>query len=76
MADLSCREIAVKISPEYAAKAYSTVKKYGSILKEEWQNSGYWVGVVEMPGGMEEEFYEKLNNICHGDVEAKVLKTK
>jgi ribosome maturation protein SDO1 len=70
------KEIAVKIGPDYAAKAYSTIKKYGTVLREEWQNSGYWVGVIEMPGGLEEEFYEKINNICHGDVEAKVLKTK
>jgi len=70
------KEIAVKISPEYAGKAYSIVKNYGTILREEWQNNGYWVGVVEMPGGMESEFYEKINEICHGEVEAKVLKTK
>ena len=70
------KEIAVKISPEYAGKAYSIIKNYGSILREEWQNNGYWVGVVEMPGGMESEFYEKINSICHGEVEAKVLKTK
>lgn len=70
------KEIAVKIGPEYAGKVYSTVKKYSKILREEWQNNGYWVAVVEMPGGLEEEFYEKLNNICHGEVEAKVLKTK
>lgn len=70
------KEIAVKIGPEYAGKAYATVKNYGTILKEDWQNDGYWIGVIEMPGGLEEEFYEKLNNICHGDVEVKVLKTK
>tara|TARA_Y100000031_G_scaffold66859_1_gene74697 strand:- start:224 stop:925 length:702 start_codon:yes stop_codon:yes gene_type:complete len=70
------KEIAVKIGPDYAGKAYSTVKKYGTILREEWQNNGYWVAVVEMPGGMETEFYEKVNGICHGEVEAKVLKTK
>ncbi len=70
------KEIAVKIGPDYAGKAYSTVKKYGTILREEWQNNGYWIAVVEMPGGLEEEFYEKINNICHGEVEAKVLKTK
>tara|TARA_Y100000034_G_C6783211_1_gene350211 strand:+ start:170 stop:871 length:702 start_codon:yes stop_codon:yes gene_type:complete len=70
------KEIAVKIGPDYAGKAYSTVKKYGTILREEWQNNGYWVAVVEMPGGMETEFYEKVNGICRGEVEAKVLKTK
>jgi ribosome maturation protein SDO1 len=70
------KEMSVKISPQYAGKAYSTVRNFGTILREEWQNSGYWLGVVEMPGGMEAEFYEKINNICHGDVEIKVLKTK
>ena len=70
------KELQVKIGPQYAAKAYATVKKYGTILKEEWQNNGYDVAVLEMPGGMESEFYEKINEICHGEVEAKVLKTK
>ena len=70
------KELQVKIGPQYAAKAYATVKKYGTILKEEWQNNGYYVAVLEMPGGMESEFYEKINEICHGEVEAKVLKTK
>ena len=70
------KEIEVKIGPEYAAKAYSIVKKYGTILREEWQNNGYYVGIIEMPGGMESEFYEKINEVCHGEVEAKVLKTR
>jgi len=70
------KEIAVKIGPDYAGKVYGTIKNYGKILKEDWQNNGYWVGVIEMPGGLEQEFYEKLNNICHGEVEVKVLKTK
>jgi len=70
------KEIAIKIGPEYAGKAYSTVKNHGTILKEEWQDNGYFVAVVEMPGGLEQEFYEKINNICHGEVEVKVLKTK
>ena len=70
------KEISVKIGPQYAGKAYSIVKNYGTILREEWQNNGYWVGVVEMPGGMETEFYEKINSVCHGEVEAKVLKAR
>ena len=70
------KEIAVKIGPEYAAKSYAILKSFGTILREEWQNDGYWSGVIEMPGGLEEEFYEKINSICHGEVEAKVLKTK
>ena len=70
------KEIALKIPPDFAPKCYSTVKAFGTILREEWQSNGYWVGVVEMPGGMESDFYDKLNKICHGNVESKVLKTK
>ena len=70
------KEIQVKINPQYAAKAYSTVKKFGTILKENWLNDGYFVAVLEMPGGMEQEFYDKLNGICHGEVEVNVLKTR
>lgn len=70
------KEIAVKISPEFAPKCYSTVRMFGSLIREEWQNNGYWVAVVELPGGMENDFYDKLNKICHGNVESKVLKIK
>ncbi|MBI2657029.1 ribosome assembly factor SBDS, partial [Candidatus Woesearchaeota archaeon] len=47
------KEIAIKIGPDYAPKCYSTVKSFGTILREEWQTNGYWVAVVEIPGGME-----------------------
>lgn len=70
------KEIAIKIPPDYAPKCYSTVKSFGTILREEWQTNGYWVAIVELPGGMENDFYDKLNKICHGNVESKVLKIK
>jgi ribosome maturation protein SDO1 len=70
------KEISIKISPQYAVKAYPIIKRYGTILKEDWQNNGYYVAVVEMPGGMESEFYDKVNEVCHGEAEAEVLKTR
>lgn len=70
------KELAIKIGPEYAPKCYSTIKMFGTIIREEWQTNGYWVAVVELPGGMESDLYDKLNKICHGQVESKVLKVK
>ena len=70
------KEIAIKIPPEYAPKCYSTVKSFGTILREEWQSNGNWIVVVETPGGMENDFYDRLNRICHGSLESKVLKIK
>ena len=70
------KEVAIKISPEYAPKCYSTIKQYGTILREEWQSNGFWVAVIELPGGLENDLYDKLNKICHGNVESKILKVK
>lgn len=70
------KEIALKIPPEYAPKCYAIVKSFGTILREEWQSNGYWISVVEMPGGMENDLYDKLNRICHGNLESKVLRIK
>ncbi len=73
---LEIKEIAVKIPPEYAAKSYSAVKSFGQILKEEWQKDGSWIVVIEMSGGLENDFYDSINKICHGNIESKVLKIK
>ena len=70
------KEIALKIAPDFAPKCYSTVKAFGIILREEWQTNGYWIAVVELPGGMENDLYDKLNKICHGNLESKELKIK
>ena len=70
------KEISIKLEPQHAPKAYPIIKKYAAILKEEWMNNGYYAALIEMPGGLEEEFYEKMNAICHGEMEATVVKTK
>lgn len=70
------KEISVKISPAYAPKCYSLIKSQGTILREEWQSNGYWNAVVEIPGGMESEFYDRLNKLTSGNVECKVIRTK
>ncbi len=66
--------IAVKLTAEDSAKCYGDIKAFGTILREEWQSSGAWIGVVEMPAGMQTEFIERLNAKTKGNVEAKVLK--
>jgi len=70
------KEIAVKIPAEYAAKSYGVVKTLGKMLREEWLNDGSLAVVIEIPGGMEEEMHNKLNGLCHGNVETKILNTK
>ena len=70
------KEIAVKIPAEFAAKSYQVITKFGKKLREDWQSDGSLMVVIEMPGGLEEDFHNELNALCHGNVETKILKTK
>lgn len=66
--------IAIRLSAEDSAKCYGDIKAFGTVLKEEWQASGAWIGVVEMPAGMQTEFLDRLNAKTRGNVEARILK--
>jgi ribosome maturation protein SDO1 len=68
------KTIELTIPASSASKAYGVVKQFGKVLKETWQNDGSWQGTLEIPGGMEQELYDKLNAITHGELVAKVVK--
>lgn len=67
-------KVAIHIPGEDTGKVYGVIPEYGKTIKEEWQQDGSWVAVVEIPGGMQEGFYHKLSEITHGQVETKLLK--
>lgn len=70
------REVAIKLTAEYAGKSYSILKQYGKVIKDEWQNDGGLVVVLEIPAGLQLELIDKLNALTHGDVDFKVLGSK
>ncbi|MBW3021904.1 ribosome assembly factor SBDS [Candidatus Woesearchaeota archaeon] len=70
------KEIEVILGSEYAGKAYPAVKSFGKLLKDEWRNDGSWRAVVEIPAGTQEEFFDKLNSLTHGEVETKILDSR
>ena len=65
--------VAVKVPPDHAQRVYGTLKGYG-IQKEEWARDGSLIVVLEMPAGMQGEFYEKINRATAGAVETKLMK--
>jgi ribosome maturation protein SDO1 len=66
--------IAVKVPPDYAAKVYGAVSGFGKIGKQEWQSDGSWIGVITMPAGLQDDFYETLNRLTKGEAETKIVK--
>ncbi len=67
-------QVAIHIPGENTGKVYGIITEFGETKKEEWQPDGSWVAVVEIPGGMQDNFYQKLSEITHGQVETKLLK--
>jgi ribosome maturation protein SDO1 len=65
--------IEVRIPPAYAAKAYGTIKSYGSIKSEKWRADGSLLSTIEMPAGLYGPFLEKLGELTKGMAEAKRL---
>ncbi len=66
--------VAIKLPAEYAAKSYGAVAKFGNLTKQEWQNDGSWIGVIEIPAGMQDDLYNLLNSHTKGSAETKLLK--
>lgn len=65
------KKIQVIIPTQYAGQCYTVLKRYNAT--EEWMNNGSLKGRVELPAGIIDEFFGKLNSICHGELESSIL---
>lgn len=66
--------VAVQIPAEYAGSAQAQVRQFGDLQREEWQNDGSWVGVIEFPAGMQNDFYDLVNEHTSGTAETRIIK--
>jgi len=67
------RELAVKIPAKFTSQSYHVLKNFGKIIRDEWQNDGSLVCLVELPAGLSEEFEDELNKLTHGEVDIKLI---
>jgi ribosome maturation protein SDO1 len=67
------RKIAIKIPMSHVGKSQHVVRKFGQVKQEQWLHDGSWAAVVEIPAGIQMEFFEKLNDLTKGEVETKVV---
>jgi ribosome maturation protein SDO1 len=66
-------KVAIRVPGDFSGKVYGAIPEFGNAIQEEWQQDGSWVAVVEIPGGMQENFYNRLNELTRGQVETKLL---
>ena len=67
-------KVAVRLPGSAAGSAYSIIHGFGEIINEEWQQDGSWIGIVEMPGGLQDSFAAKMAEISSGEAETRTIK--
>jgi ribosome maturation protein SDO1 len=65
-------KIEVLIPAEFASRCYGTLKQYG-LKSEEWQSNGSLKSVVEMPAGIQNEFFDRINKATQGKVVTRFI---
>lgn len=71
---ISFKEKIIKgVAPrKFAGKVSGVVNKFGKVVKSEWHDNGSWKFSVKIPGGLQNEFMKKMNNITHGEIDLKI----
>jgi ribosome maturation protein SDO1 len=66
--------VAVQVPPDYAGSAQAQIRQFGDLEREEWQSDGSWVGVLTFPAGLQNEFYDLVNEHTSGQAETRIIK--
>jgi ribosome maturation protein SDO1 len=64
----------LKIPPQFAGKTYTVLKTSGSILNEQWLNDGSLQVSMEILAGIQDDLFQKLASLTHGQFESKIIK--
>ena len=67
-------KVAVQLPPDYAGSGQAQAREFGDLEREEWQADGSWVGVIEFPAGMQNDFYDLVNEVSSGEAETRIIK--
>ncbi len=65
--------VAVQLPPDYAGSGQAQIRAFGDLEREEWQPDGSWIGVVEFPAGMQNDFYDLVNEVSSGEAETRII---
>lgn len=66
--------VAVQVPAEHAGSAQARIRRFGTLQEEEWQADGSWIGVLIFPAGMQNEFYDLVNEVTSGTAETRIIR--
>ncbi len=59
----------IVIPQKFASKSQGMLKQYGATKQENWKADGSFVCKIEIPAGLAEEFFDKVNAYTHGEAQ-------
>ena len=65
--------VATRIPAEDAGAAQGKLRDFGQLDDEEWQSDGSWIAVLTFPAGMQNEYYELVNELTGGEAETRIV---
>ena len=68
---IETKRVKLVIPAQYTGQAYGLLKDYKE--SEEWLANGSLQVILNIPSGMQLDFYDKLNGITHGAVQSEEL---
>jgi ribosome maturation protein SDO1 len=66
--------MAVQIPAEHAGSAQAQIREFGDLEREEWQADGSWIGLLTFPAGMQNDFYDTVNEHSSGEGETRLVR--
>ena len=71
---IETKRIKITIPAQYTGQAYGLLKDYKE--SEEWLANGNLQAILNIPSGLQLDFYDKLNSITHGAVQSQEMEKK
>jgi ribosome maturation protein SDO1 len=66
--------VAVQLPADYAGSGQAKIREFADLESEEWQPDGSWIGVVEFPAGLQNDFYDLVNEASSGEAETQIIR--
>ncbi len=71
---LETKKIKLIIPAQFTGQVYGLLKEYKE--SEEWLSNGSLEAIINIPAGIQIDFYEKLNHLTHGAVQSQEITEK
>jgi len=63
----------ILIPAKYASKSKNSIIQLGAVEREKWNQDGSYSFAMEIPAGMREEFFDKINAMTQGNAQIKEI---